>query len=237
MYQNYIFDLYGTLVDIRTNEEKPYLWKKMADLLACYHVFYDWKKLKKIYKYHLNSLEENLEHVHGEISIEKVWECIFREVEVEVNRESIENLCYTFRVLSREYVRLYPGVEELLSNLKKKGKRIYLLSNAQRLFTQPEMEQLGIIPYFDGIFYSSDHGIKKPASAFMKALLARYNLSTEASIMIGNDGSCDVGTAKAVGMDCLYIHSNISPEWTEEMEATYVIMDGDVSAMEARILR
>ena len=26
MYQNYIFDLYGTLVDIRTNERKPSLW-------------------------------------------------------------------------------------------------------------------------------------------------------------------------------------------------------------------
>ena len=30
MYQNYIFDLYGTLVDIHTNEKKAYLWKKMS---------------------------------------------------------------------------------------------------------------------------------------------------------------------------------------------------------------
>lgn len=29
MYKNYIFDLYGTLVDVHTNEAKPYLWKKM----------------------------------------------------------------------------------------------------------------------------------------------------------------------------------------------------------------
>ena len=28
MYQNYIFDLYGTLVDIHTNEKKAYLWEK-----------------------------------------------------------------------------------------------------------------------------------------------------------------------------------------------------------------
>ena len=27
-YENYIFDLYGTLVDIRTNEKKTYLWQK-----------------------------------------------------------------------------------------------------------------------------------------------------------------------------------------------------------------
>ena len=29
-YQNYIFDLYGTLVDIHTDENKASLWKKIA---------------------------------------------------------------------------------------------------------------------------------------------------------------------------------------------------------------
>lgn len=29
-YQNYIFDLYGTLVDIRTDEESSMLWEWMA---------------------------------------------------------------------------------------------------------------------------------------------------------------------------------------------------------------
>lgn len=33
MYQNYIFDLYGTLVDIHTNEKKAYLWKKNEPVL------------------------------------------------------------------------------------------------------------------------------------------------------------------------------------------------------------
>ena len=30
MIQNYIFDLYGTLVDIHTDESMPALWKRMA---------------------------------------------------------------------------------------------------------------------------------------------------------------------------------------------------------------
>ena len=29
-YENYIFDLYGTLVDINTDEEKRELWAKLA---------------------------------------------------------------------------------------------------------------------------------------------------------------------------------------------------------------
>ena len=34
MYENYFFDLYGTLVDIRTDENKPLLWHSMADLYS-----------------------------------------------------------------------------------------------------------------------------------------------------------------------------------------------------------
>ena len=30
MYKNYIFDLYGTLVDINTDEDKSELWDKLS---------------------------------------------------------------------------------------------------------------------------------------------------------------------------------------------------------------
>lgn len=44
-----------------------------------------------------------------------------------------------FRVLSTDYVRLYPGTKQMLVSLKKIGKKVYLLSNAQRIFTAYEM--------------------------------------------------------------------------------------------------
>ena len=33
-YDNYIFDLYGTLVDIHTEENDPLVWKKLALFMA-----------------------------------------------------------------------------------------------------------------------------------------------------------------------------------------------------------
>ena len=30
MYKNYVFDFYGTLVDIRTDEEKKEIWDKLS---------------------------------------------------------------------------------------------------------------------------------------------------------------------------------------------------------------
>lgn len=49
MYKNYIFDFYGTLVDIRTNESKPYLWKKISEIYSAYGALYTGAELKKSY--------------------------------------------------------------------------------------------------------------------------------------------------------------------------------------------
>lgn len=40
MYKNYLFDLYGTLVDIHTDEENGYLWEKLCTLygLSLIHI-------------------------------------------------------------------------------------------------------------------------------------------------------------------------------------------------------
>lgn len=36
VYKNYIFDFYGTLVDILTDEKDPALWDKLAQLYQAY---------------------------------------------------------------------------------------------------------------------------------------------------------------------------------------------------------
>ena len=127
-----------------------------------------------------------------------------------------------FRVLSMEYVRLYEGVTELLEGLKARGKRLYLLSNAQRIFTEYELRLLGIETYFDGILISSDWGVKKPDRRFFELLLNRFRLNPEECLMIGNDGACDIGGARSVGMGTCYIHSNLSPK-EEGVEADFVV--------------
>lgn len=48
--KNYIFDLYGTLIDIHTNESKPSLWRNMASLLSLMGASYNPGTLKKRYR-------------------------------------------------------------------------------------------------------------------------------------------------------------------------------------------
>ena len=47
-YRNYIFDLYGTLVDISTNEAKASLWKNMAWLFSMMGASYEPRTQKNV---------------------------------------------------------------------------------------------------------------------------------------------------------------------------------------------
>lgn len=239
MYKNYIFDLYGTLVDIRTNEEKAYLWDKMTELFGFYGAVYERTTLKKTYAKYCKELEDKLkkEEEYPEIDLDIVFRRLFQDKGIEeVEQSVIDALQMSMRAISTKFIRLYDGVIDLLESLKAKEKNIYLLSNAQRGFTRPELRYLGIEKYFDGILISSEEGCKKPGSSFFQVLLERYHLNPKESIMIGNDSVSDILGAYHMGMHSLYIHTEISPECVKDLKSTYTIMDGDFTKVKTLVL-
>lgn len=226
MYKNYIFDFYGTLVDIRTNESKPYLWKKMSEIYAAYGAVYTGTELRRAYndliRKQVKVLPEN-----GEPDLSLVFSELFRQKGVSCDRTMARQIAITFRALSRKFLRAYECVHETLQELKARGKGVYLLSNAQTDFTRPEIEMMGLTKYFDGIFISSEVGYKKPSKEFYNKLLSTYGLNPKECLMVGNDESADIQGAHFSGMDSLYIHTEISPAEDTTSTAKYVIMDGD----------
>lgn len=132
-----------------------------------------------------------------------------------------------FRALSTDYIRLYPGAKELLHTLRAQGRGVYLLSNAQALFTRTELDELGLTDCFDGICLSSDYGVKKPDRRFFEVLFQTYGLSPEGAVMVGNDGICDIQGAREAGLDTVYIRSNLSPD-EPAPEADFVLAEMDL---------
>lgn len=239
MYKNYIFDLYGTLVDIRTNENKNYLWDKMTEMFGLYGAFYEKNELKKKYFTYIKESEDERkkEEEYPEIDLAGIFQRLFEEKGVSVDDATIAAFMKMFRVVSTRFVRLYDGVIDFMEALKKKDKKIYLLSNAQSNFTRPELSYLGLEPYFDGILISSEEGCKKPGKRFYQTVIDRYHLNPKESIMIGNDSIADIQGAYEAGLASLYIHTEISPECVEDLKSTYTIMDGDFRKVKDLILK
>lgn len=125
-----------------------------------------------------------------------------------LSNEQIVYLCENFRRISLIYLHLFPDTIACLEGLKKAEKKIYLLSNAQRSFTWQELEQTGLISYFDGILISSDESCMKPDPEFYNICCERYQLDKAQSIMVGNELKSDMAGAKAAGIDGFYINRN-----------------------------
>ena len=104
MYQNYIFDLYGTLVDIHTNEKKAYLWKKMSLFFGMKGAAYEPKELRMAYETKIKEQEAALKmecrgsHV-PEIDIADVFRQLFEDQAVSVTEEEIADLAKMFRAI------------------------------------------------------------------------------------------------------------------------------------------
>lgn len=240
MYKNYIFDLYGTLIDIRTDEWSDDLWKKMAILYGYKGALYSFEELHSEYDRLVELEKKTVRKKHPDykvidIKIEKVFKKLYTQKGVKATKSLIEFTAAAFRCYSTSLLGLYDGVIDFLDTLKAKGKRIYLLSNAQRYFTVNELDMLGLTKYFDGICISSDEECSKPDTNYFKILFDRYGLEKSESIMIGNDHLTDIGGAAEFGIDSLYIKQEISPELSEsdekELKSTYKILDGDVYKM------
>ncbi len=217
-YRHCIFDLYGTLVDIRTDERSPRLWARMAELYRRNGAACRPEELREGYFRLVRELEgagvpgQYAHEAHPEIQIEEVFRRLYGERGVEAGEELVRRTGLAFREHSTEYLRLYEGAAELLRLLRARGCGVWLLSNAQSLFTRWELERLGLDGSFDGVYLSSDYGCKKPDPRFFQALLRERGIRPEEAVMIGNDGVCDIQGAKAVGLAAVYIRSNLSPD-------------------------
>lgn len=239
MYKNYIFDLYGTLVDINTNEYKYSLWKNMAMIYTMGGAAYTPAELKKSYS---RLLQEAISRVpsdqyttHPEPQISFVFERLFTEKGVPCDSAAAAAMGRTFRALSIKYIRLYAGVHELFDAIHAHGGKAYLVSNAQRIFTEPEIRMLGIYDEFEDVMISSDEGCAKPDIRFYQRILQKHGLKPEESIMIGNDYITDIRGSYEAGMDSLYLHTNISPEIKGELLAKYQIMSGSLTEAAAAL--
>ncbi len=272
MKESYIFDLYGTLVDIYADENIIYPWKKGAECLnerfgTSWTGEALWERYKEITKEEEKLLSAKNGAEFPEILIENVWLRLIREGRSsEIKKASAERLddvkeesgkydfvetltftspeilsfCTWFREMTRTRFVLFDGVLETFAELRKRGAKIFLLSNAQRAYTAKELVDLGLDDKFDDIFISSDKQIKKPQKEFLAQLVSENGLSVDKCVMIGNDIFSDVGVAIKNGMESIFLNTNgySKKKIDEELRALgikgcrlmpMIVEDGDIT--------
>lgn len=226
-YANYIFDLYGTLVDIKTDESGRRLWQLSALYYSEHGANYSASELRRDYLEYCKEAQGKSPDPFFELELRDVFRRLYYEKGVKADERLISDTAVFFRLTSTKKLRLYPWVKPVFERIRRGGSGIFLLSNAQACFTLPELNALGIGNAFDGIAISSDVGVKKPGRGIMEWLIKTYALDPETCLMVGNDRHTDMRIAKEFGMDGLYIRTETSGEYEPKLRSKRELLDED----------
>lgn len=95
-----------------------------------------------------------------------------------------------------------PGMYELICDIKKNGKKLYLISNISVGFANGYCKVKWIkelLDLFDGLVLSGTIGMTKPNKEIFEYLLVKYNLKAEECLFI-DDSEKNVKCAETVGI-------------------------------------
>ncbi|HWC10219.1 MAG TPA: HAD family hydrolase [Acidimicrobiales bacterium] len=199
MLECVLFDLYGTLIDIATDEGSAATRRNFEGWVAAVHG----RTAAARERDHPLFDDVRRAAAPGPFGEPDLGPVIAAHLGAVLRRapgpEEVAAAAAAFRAASRMRLALMPGTVEALRRLAGPF-RLGLVSNAQWLFTGPELEQLGIGPFFDPVVISSEVGVRKPGREIFQQALAAAGVHPSATLHVGDDPGADVGGAAAVGM-------------------------------------
>jgi phosphoglycolate phosphatase len=106
-------------------------------------------------------------------------------------------------------LRLYDGIKELLQELKSRGFKLAVATNAYRVSTRQSLRYLDIIDYFDSIVCGDEVQWAKPYPDMLLKILDELNLKPQEAIFVG-DGERDQEASKRANIDYIMVHWGFS---------------------------
>lgn len=212
MIQAVFFDLYGTLVNVETNESDLPPYERLAEWLGDRKVRANPAALQKSYLDGVSKQKAALTDPDGEIDITQVFSGMLVELGVQKPQPNlVQDFAKAFRRFTRVKCHPVPGANDLLNRLKA-DYRLGLVGDAQKLFTMPELEELRMVEPFETIILSSETGFRKPSSKMFEVVLQALEVAPDEAIFVGDSLREDVAGAKAAGIRTLHYCPTGKPE-------------------------
>lgn len=205
-----LFDLYGTLIDIETDESLEEIYRGIGHFLTYHGIDMRRGEVRDRYWEILRRQKRESTEEHPEIDVEAIWNIFLKEAGIRsaaVRKRLALVLTQMFRGISRKRLKLYPGVKEGLDSLRAEY-RLGLVSDAQPAFALPEIKAVGLDGYFDPIIISAPHGFRKPDPRMWHEALERMKLKPAEAIYVGNDMFRDIFGAELAGLKTVFVNSN-----------------------------
>lgn len=186
MIKAVIFDMFETLI---THYAGPlYMGKQIAaDINLPEPVFREvWNATDDARTLGKMTLEETIETVlrKNERYSASLYETVIRK------RKESKTECFR---------HLHPEILPMLDRIRSSGRKIGLITNCY--FEERDAIRSSVLfPYFDAVCMSCELGMMKPDPAIFRRCTDMLEVSPEACLYVGDGGSMELETARALGM-------------------------------------
>jgi len=225
-----IFDVNGTLIDIRTNEWHDEVYRVISNLLSYQGILLKPEMVKELYF----QLMKAQRKAYGELHPEFDAIDIFRQIIVQhatfftlsLPTEKLEQLprllAEAHRAASCLRLETYPEVIEVIRQLHE-NYRLAIITDAQIAYAIPELNAVGLSGYFNPVIISEHFGYRKPDKRLFMAALTDMGLDASEVVYVGNDMYRDVYGAQSMGIKTVFFKSNQGAQEKEGVKADYII--------------
>ncbi len=226
--QGIIFDINGTLVDIRTDEGNEEIYRAISHFLTYQGIHLHRGDVRDAYFRIMDQQRKTCGEQYPEFDAVEVWREFLRQYPANSSlpQDKLRHMpCFLaemYRGISRTRLQLYPDVKEVLKEMKTRF-RLAAVSDGQSVWAMPEMNALGIESYFSTVIISGDCGFRKPDKRLFEAALAGLQLAPENVLFVGNDIYRDIFGAREMGMKTVFFSSNQGKKEMEGVAPDYII--------------
>ncbi len=120
------------------------------------------------------------------------------------NHEEVKKDYYQYYTDNHGIAALYPGIKELLAELKSSGVKLSIFTGKGRSAAMITLEKLHILDYFDHVVTGTDVTNHKPSPEGILKFLDEYKISKDRAVMIG-DAIADIKAARGAGVKVISV--------------------------------
>ena len=149
-----------------------------------------------------------------EIEIRESFLKLFDRLKVKLGQQpDMDELLKRFFALEAESWVIFPGVPQMLQQVRDLRLKTGLLSNARNDWAVKEiMNRLGLTPYFDVILTSAALGIRKPRPEPFREILKLLEVEATEAVMVGNSMEADIAGARPLGIRTIRVKFGNHPD-------------------------
>ncbi len=141
--------------------------------------------------------------------------------------QSIDELVDEFRSYYKEHCtdfsRTYEGYSETLTSLRERGAHLSVLTNKPQDLSLEILRRLGILQYFDHVIGPGEADLRKPNPSNLLSLIRDIGTSKDRTLMVG-DSRNDILVAHSAGVaSCGCTFGYIGREALLELKPTYLV--------------